>query len=100
MKPAMRFPGDFFNAWKLRPLALLLMAVAATMPFSIRLNTNLILLSGVAWVLEGGLKEKIRATYSQPFNVLMAVFFLLHVLSVFTSLNQEEANAILERRFS
>lgn len=76
------------------------MAIAFTMPFSIQLNSLLIVLSFVNFLISGELISRIKAVINNKITLLMLLFFLLYVFSAFMSTNQHEAWAIVERRLS
>lgn len=76
----------------------LLQAIAFTLPFSIKLNNALIILCLLNWLIEGKVLRKTRLAFSNPVNLLMLAFFLVHVVSVLFSSNTAEAWAIAERR--
>lgn len=78
----------------------LLAAIAVTMPFPLKLNSLLILLCALNWLIGGRLVEKVKNTFRSPLNVCWILFFAWHVLSYFMSHNQHEAGAIIERRLA
>lgn len=76
----------------------LLLAIAFTLPFSIKLNNILIIVCLLNWLVEGKVIPKTKMAFSNPVNGLMLVFFLVHVASAFFSSNTSEAWSIAERR--
>ncbi|MES2688926.1 MAG: O-antigen ligase family protein [Bacteroidota bacterium] len=76
----------------------LLQAIAFTLPFSIKLNNALIILCLLNWLIGGKVISKTRQAFSNPVNLLMLAFFLVHITSVLFSSNTAEAWAIAERR--
>lgn len=79
---------------------LLLTGIVFTLPFDIKLNSIFILLAGANWLLAGNLTDKVKTTLRHKTNLCFIFLYLLHVSSSFSSLNVNEAHAILERRLS
>ncbi len=79
---------------------ILLCAIVATVSFSIKLNSFLIILCAINWVIEGNLVSKIKPVFTNKINFCWIIFFILHIISYFISTNQQEAGAILERRLA
>ena len=79
---------------------MLLILIAFTMPFAIKLNSLMILLCAANWIIEGNFSAKIKNTFSNRLNIYWIIFFMLYVLSYFMSTNQHEAGSIIERRLS
>ncbi len=79
---------------------LFLAGIVLTLPFAIKLNSICIILCALNWIVEGNLAEKIKRTLADKISLCWILLYALHVLSTFTSINQHEANAILERRLS
>lgn len=77
---------------------ILMLAIAFTLPFSIKLNNVLIILCLLNWFTEGKVISKTKLAFSSPVNQLMLAFFFVHIISVFFSSNTAEAWAIVERR--
>lgn len=78
----------------------LLMSIAFTMPFSIRINSLLIILCSVNLIASGKIISRIKALITNKIIVTMLLFFFIHIISVCVSNNQKEALAIIERRLS
>lgn len=76
----------------------LLLAIAFTMPFSIKINSALIIGCLANHVVEGKLLFHLKNTWSNAVNRYMLLFYALHVLSILFSSDVTEAGAILERK--
>jgi O-antigen ligase len=74
--------------------------IAFSMPFSIKVNTWLILLCGLHYVCDKNLLQKAKQVINDRYVQLLFLFFLAHVVSCFLSTNKTEGFAILERRGS
>ena len=79
---------------------ILVAAIAFTMPFSIKLNSLLILVCALNWFLEENLPQRISRSLSSSFNISLILLFLICILSALFSINQHEGWAIVERRLS
>lgn len=80
--------------------AFLLGLVAFTLPFSIRLNTWMIIAAGIFWLFSGNLTRKVKEAASSWYVVFLWLFFLAYVISSLVSTNKVEAYSIIERRAS
>ena len=78
----------------------LLALIAFSMPFSIKVNTWLILLCTLHYVCDKALLQKAKAVVKDRYVQLLLLFFLAYVLSYFLSTNKTEGFAIVERRGS
>ncbi len=78
----------------------LLCLIAFGMPFPILVESYLIVLLTLNWVLMWNFKTKWRNLQMNPFAVIYILFFFIHFASVFYSSNQAEAWLILEKKLS
>lgn len=76
----------------------LLLAIAFTMPFAIKINSLFIIGCLVNHIVEGKLLFHLKNTWSNVVNRYMLLFYALHVLSLFFSANVAESGAVLERK--
>jgi O-antigen ligase len=74
--------------------------IALSMPFSIKINTWLILLCALHYVCDTNLLQKAKKAVKDRYVQLLFLFFLFHVISCFLCTNKAEGFAILERRGS
>lgn len=59
--------------------------LAAAIPFSTHISTWCLIILAVNWVVEGGLKQKIRIAYRQRFVVICSLLYLLELSSLFVT---------------
>lgn len=62
-------------------------------------NSICTILLTLAWIVEGGFREKWQRLKSTPIVYFVACFFLLYLTSFLTSANKQEAFSMLQREF-
>lgn len=75
-------------------------ATVITLPFSVPLNGLAIILLGLSWIAEGQWIKKIDLLRKSPIALLFISFYLLLVIGLLYSSNQEQANKELEKQAS
>lgn len=93
MSPAVKYNYALVQSY-------LLVLIAFSMPFSIKVNTWLILLCALHYVCDKQLLQKAKQVAKDRYVQLLFLFFLAHVISYFLSSNKTEGFAIVERRGS
>lgn len=83
-----------------RIATLLCVLIAITLPFFIQVNSILVLLLSLNWLVEGQWKLKLQRLRSSPYAIMWLLFFALNALSVLYSQNTKEANFEIEKKLS
>ncbi len=79
---------------------LLSVLIAVSMPFSIQVNSYLIILLSLNWVTEGKWKQKAKLLLGSKYALLWLLFFFFHAISIVYSDNKKEAQFELEKKLS
>ncbi len=91
----------FFEESTYRKIHILLLGlIAFTLPFSIILNSALIILCTALLILQGRFMKAFQNASKNLYVILLWLLFLLYVISAFLSKNQHEGFAIIERKAS
>jgi hypothetical protein len=91
----------FFEESTYRKIHILLLGlIAFTLPFSIILNSVLIILCIALLILQGRFMKAFQNASKNLYVILLWLLFLLYVISAFLSKNQHEGFAIIERKAS
>ena len=91
----------FFEESTYRKIHILLLGlIAFTLPFSIILNSALIILCIALLILQGRFMKAFQNASKNLYVILLWLLFLLYVISAFLSKNQHEGFAIIERKAS
>jgi O-antigen ligase len=78
----------------------LLAGIALSLPFSVKINSILIIVGLLNWFIEGDLLSKIKGTIRDQILLFWILLFVLHMIGIFFSEDKPEAYAIIERRLS
>lgn len=80
--------------------SVLVIGVAVSLPFSIKLGSICIILLCANWLFEGGFREKLHALQKKPALLIWPALFSIHVLSAWLSANQDNALFEIEKKLS